>query len=98
MTLHLDARRRAMLAEMGVRVWLPMPQEAPAAVAAEMPAPLRAPALRQPVTVAPQPQPQPRWRWARVRMKYAADLLGTGVREPGNRERPQSRLTGRLFV
>ena len=33
MTLHIDARRRAMLAEMGVRVWLPMPKEAePAAL------------------------------------------------------------------
>ena len=27
MTLHLDSRQRAMLAEMGVRVWLPAPGE-----------------------------------------------------------------------
>ncbi|MEZ7829620.1 MAG: uracil-DNA glycosylase [Brachymonas denitrificans] len=32
MTLHLDARRRAMLAEMGVRVWLPAPKEVPVVV------------------------------------------------------------------
>lgn len=35
---QLDARQRAMLAEMGVRVWAPMPDAAPVAVAAPAPA------------------------------------------------------------
>lgn len=61
MTLDLDARQRAMLAEMGVRLWTPQPRvpesEAPAAVAeAVAPTPSAAPA--PPANdLAPSPRP-----------------------------------------
>lgn len=53
---QLDARQRAMLAEMGVRVWAPMPNAAPAAVAAPVPVaaaprPEAAPVRREPMSV-----------------------------------------------
>ena len=61
---HLDARQRAMLAEMGVRVWAPRPQPAretaPASVAVAESAP--APAATMPLpreSVAPAPRPSP---------------------------------------
>lgn len=55
MSLDLDTRQRAMLQEMGVRVWAPQPQEQPAAPVASLPpaalAPERSPA--QPPRAAP---------------------------------------------
>ena len=56
---QLDARQRAMLAEMGVRVWAPMPDAAPVAVAApvpvaEAPRPEVTPVRREPMS-APAP-------------------------------------------
>lgn len=60
---QLDARQRAMLAEMGVRVWAPKPvppatavavEPAPRAVA-DTPPPVAAPARPAPVTAAPAP-------------------------------------------
>lgn len=70
MTLDLDARQRAMLAEMGVRLWTPQPRvpesEAPAAVAeAVAPTPSATPAppararIAPPAPVAPVAPPQP---------------------------------------
>ncbi len=67
MTLVLDARQRAMLEEMGVRVWLPTARHAGAAVPEasppdEMPAPTAAPpgiALGSAPTLAPAPSPSP---------------------------------------
>ncbi|MBD9393153.1 uracil-DNA glycosylase family protein [Acidovorax sp. ACV01] len=57
MSLHLDARQRAMLQEMGVTVW--GPQEAPAARTAA-PAPAPAMAAPAPATrVVPTPTPPP---------------------------------------
>lgn len=50
----LDDRQRAMLAEMGVRVWWP---QAPAPSVQAEPAPAPAPALAQTSTVAPIPAP-----------------------------------------
>ncbi len=60
---QLDARQRAMLAEMGVRVWAPMPDAAPVAVAApvpvaEAPRPEVAPVRREPMS-APAPVARP---------------------------------------
>ena len=58
MSLHLDSRQRAMLAEMGVRVWQPPPaaSDIPAPVVARMPAnaapAVTAPAFDAPVTAA----------------------------------------------
>ncbi|HSV81377.1 MAG TPA: hypothetical protein VLK85_19450, partial [Ramlibacter sp.] len=67
MTLLLDARQRAMLAEMGIRVFLPEPapaeeaEDAPVVLAAPVAAALLAAAPR--VVAAPvqgrMPQPQP---------------------------------------
>lgn len=55
MSLNLDARQRAMLAEMGVKVWQPEPVSA-SAVASVMPAPAQVPAraspLKRPETIA----------------------------------------------
>lgn len=67
---QLDARQRAMLAEMGVRVWAPKPKpvalpvatEAPAVSAATAPAPatsVAAPVIAPPRAVAPKPAPAP---------------------------------------
>jgi DNA polymerase len=65
---ELDARQRAMLAEMGVRVWAPKPQApkatdaevtAPAAKAAPVAAPVRAPAPVMADAVAPAPASRP---------------------------------------
>ncbi|MGM9424945.1 uracil-DNA glycosylase [Hydrogenophaga sp. MI9] len=50
---HLDARQRAMLAEMGVRVWAPRAEAAVAGPAAE-PAPVSAP-VSAPAAVVPEP-------------------------------------------
>jgi len=61
-TLKLDARRRAMLDEMGVKVWWPMPEAAEAApVAAEMAAVAAPPpsAREQSVDEAPVAVPAP---------------------------------------
>ncbi len=64
---QLDARQRAMLAEMGVRVWAPMPDAAPVAVAAPVPvaeaprsevAPVRREPMSAPAPVA-RPAPAP---------------------------------------
>ncbi|MDP1937564.1 MAG: uracil-DNA glycosylase [Hydrogenophaga sp.] len=52
---ELDARQRAMLAEMGVRVWAPKPQPAALANAAT----LTAPPAAAPATPAPVPVAQP---------------------------------------
>lgn len=61
MSLDLDKRQRAMLMEMGVRVWSPLPQSpAPATVPAPVPAPVQMPAppaAAAPVAVAPAPAP-----------------------------------------
>jgi uracil-DNA glycosylase family 4 len=59
----LDARQRAMLAEMGVRVWAPMPDATPVAATApapvaEAPRPEAAPARREPMS-APTPVARP---------------------------------------
>ena len=71
MTLDLDARQRAMLAEMGVRLWAPQPKapepEAPAAVAEAAPsvrpvapAPVAAPVpVASPRIAPPAPAPAP---------------------------------------
>jgi len=48
-TLQLDARQRAMLDEMGVKVWWPMPDVVEAA----------APAAAEAIAVAPEPEPEP---------------------------------------
>ncbi|WP_326535635.1 uracil-DNA glycosylase [Pseudorhodoferax sp.] len=57
MPLHLDARQRAMLEEMHVRVWWPQePEPAPAAAAAAAAAAAEAPATRVPAA-APAPAP-----------------------------------------
>lgn len=59
MTLLLDARRRAMLREMGVNVWLPAPApDTDADVVATPPAPVPS-VTPSPVPSALQPQPQP---------------------------------------
>jgi DNA polymerase len=49
----LDARQRAMLAEMGVRVWMPEPSEAQAVAAADPVAAAPAPTLPLPTVVLP---------------------------------------------
>jgi len=54
MALELDTRQRAMLHEMGVRVWLP---DAPVVV--EDVAPAAEPAVAAPAPVAPRPAPSP---------------------------------------
>ncbi|MBD9668243.1 uracil-DNA glycosylase, partial [Variovorax sp. VRV01] len=63
-TLKLDARQRAMLDEMGVKVWWPMPEAAEAAPAAveaaavaEPPSAVRerAPAVAEAPSAAPTP-------------------------------------------
>ena len=59
MSLHLDARQRAMLQEMGVTVWAPVEAPAPASASASEPA-LAQPAARPPATAAaalPPPAP-----------------------------------------
>ena len=53
MSLHLDARQRAMLAEMGIEVWQPKPA-APTPLAAEKPGALSH-ARRAPTPTAPHP-------------------------------------------
>lgn len=53
MPLELDARQRAMLQEMGVRVWLPKPSAAP--IPAAQPSPVRATAAMP--ASAPTPEP-----------------------------------------
>jgi uracil-DNA glycosylase len=55
MSLHLSQRRRAMLAEMGVRVFEPLPQGVEAATppASDYAAPIRAPAVPRVQTAAP---------------------------------------------
>ncbi|MDI3382061.1 uracil-DNA glycosylase family protein [Xenophilus aerolatus] len=63
MTLVLDARQRAMLEEMGVKVWLPTARHAPVPVPEapppdDAPAPVAAPEVR-PVAPAPAPAPAP---------------------------------------
>ena len=62
MTLDLDARQRAMLAEMGVRVWWPevAPEVAPAAISESAP-PVEAPSapVVVPARVAPPPATAP---------------------------------------
>ena len=58
MTLHLDKRQRAMLREMGVQVWSPLP-EAPAASAPEAPAPAPAAAMAPAVGAAQAPAQAP---------------------------------------
>jgi uracil-DNA glycosylase len=55
---HLDARQRAMLAEMGVRVWAPRPEAA--AVAAEPPAEPPSPRQAGPVDASPVAAAAPR--------------------------------------
>lgn len=61
MSLNLDTRQRALLAEMGVRVWWPMavePDAASQAEPAELPAaPQRQPVVLTPPTLAPTPSP-----------------------------------------
>jgi uracil-DNA glycosylase len=59
---HLDARQRAMLAEMGVRVWAPRPVPVAAEPSAEPPSARRAePASAgQPAAAAPRPAATPR--------------------------------------
>lgn len=59
MSLHLDARQRAMLQEMGVTVWAPVGAPAPASAPVSEPA-LAQPAVRPPATAAaalPPPAP-----------------------------------------
>ncbi|MDZ4102900.1 MAG: uracil-DNA glycosylase [Hydrogenophaga sp.] len=59
---ELDARQRAMLAEMGVRVWAPKPAQpkAPAVAAREAaPPPVANPAPRAAAVTAPAPAPAP---------------------------------------
>ncbi|AGU52326.1 uracil-DNA glycosylase superfamily protein [Variovorax paradoxus B4] len=61
-TLKLDARRRAMLDEMGVKVWWPMPETAEAAPVAAAAAAVAAPppsAREQSVAEAPAAAPAP---------------------------------------
>jgi DNA polymerase len=62
MTLHLDARQRAMLQEMGITVWAPLPTVAPAPVQAAPPSKVLAPpdtdtAPRRTTERAPAPAP-----------------------------------------
>ncbi len=61
MSLHLDARQRAMLQEMGVTVWAPPPATAPATGSGSPPSPaLHAAATveaRNPAATAPAPAP-----------------------------------------
>lgn len=63
MSLHLDARQRAMLQEMGVTVWGPSPaQEAiaqPPATASAAPAPVAAAAMAPPCAQPQAPSPAP---------------------------------------
>ena len=61
MSLHLDARQRAMLQEMGVHVWSPAPPASQVPVssrtddAAAMPAPARVATLAPPAVAVPHP-------------------------------------------
>jgi DNA polymerase len=66
MTLLLDQRQRAMLAEMGIKVWAPRARSAPESVAtsaksatAEGPRPIEVPAKPAPLPLAPAPAPAP---------------------------------------
>lgn len=62
MSLQLDARQRAMLKEMGVRVWLPAsaaPATTPVASVEPAPEPARAPAALAAVPDAPRAAPPP---------------------------------------
>ncbi len=69
MTLRLDTRQRAMLQEMGIRIWSPAQRPAaPAAASAPLPPPVEhydpaasapSPAARAPAPRASQPQPAP---------------------------------------
>ncbi|MGC4396304.1 uracil-DNA glycosylase [Hydrogenophaga sp. T2] len=52
---ELDARQRAMLAEMGVKLWLPKPRPAAAAATAAEPEPPAALAVAEPAPPAPAP-------------------------------------------
>jgi len=56
---HLDARRRAMLAEMGVRVWTPAPAPVMAAPAPRGPVPAAASAVARQTPVPPPAAPVP---------------------------------------
>ena len=60
MALMLDRRQRAMLAEMGVRVWLPLPEAAaPVAAVADAIAPAAEPVVAPVPTPVPAPVPEP---------------------------------------
>jgi len=54
---QLDARQRAMLAEMGVKVWAPRPAAAPAADASPIPPPAAAPSPAPASASVPSPVP-----------------------------------------
>ncbi|MEN9472656.1 MAG: hypothetical protein RLZZ495_745 [Pseudomonadota bacterium] len=58
MALHLNTRQRAMLEEMGIHVWLPVPVPAPAPVLAPVPAAIeKAKPVAKPLPTTPPPEP-----------------------------------------
>ena len=59
MSMNLDSRQRAMLAEIGVRVWQPLTNDSPPGTAAQA-APVPTVAAPAPERAAPQPKPGPR--------------------------------------
>ena len=79
MSLDLDSRQRAMLQEMGVRVWLPLPEvDEPVQVVAPVPAPVVAsPALQRVVPVAQVAAPAPS---ATAIELIAVDAINTSAR------------------
>jgi uracil-DNA glycosylase family 4 len=79
MSLQLDERQRAMLAEMGVRVFAPLPQRS-AEVPAPRPAAVVTRAAEQVVAAAaPIPQPAPEVRAQQLAGAAAADPRSHGV-------------------
>ncbi|PJO38357.1 hypothetical protein CTI10_010795, partial [Delftia acidovorans] len=57
MALNLDTRQRAMLHAMGITVWLPEPETAPAVLSEALAAPADAPAAAPPGRSAGGPPP-----------------------------------------
>lgn len=78
-SLHLDPRQRAMLQEMGVRLWWPTPGEATATpTPADGPTPVRSPlpATAPPAPIAPRPPAAPAMPAPEARAPQAPSAAG----------------------